>query len=76
MTRLMLSHGLRRQRCSDYSVLFLCTCSVSRLSLPVPRAPLSSPPSPFAAGRPLLISNLALHWVNDLPGALGQIKQV
>lgn len=21
-------------------------------------------------------SNLALHWVNDLPGALGQIKQV
>lgn len=24
----------------------------------------------------LVLSNLDLHWVNDLPGALGQIKQV
>lgn len=32
---------------------------------------------PFAAGSfDLVLSNLALHWVNDLPGALGQIKQV
>lgn len=32
---------------------------------------------PFAPGSfDLVLSNLALHWVNDLPGALGQIKQV
>lgn len=32
---------------------------------------------PFAGGSfDLVLSNLALHWVNDLPGALGQIKQV
>lgn len=32
---------------------------------------------PFPAGSfDLILSNLALHWVNDLPGALGQIKQV
>lgn len=32
---------------------------------------------PFApASFDLVLSNLALHWVNDLPGALGQIKQV
>ena len=32
---------------------------------------------PFVPGSfDLVLSNLALHWVNDLPGALGQIKQV
>lgn len=32
---------------------------------------------PFPPGSfDLVLSNLALHWVNDLPGALGQIKQV
>ncbi|CAM9459635.1 unnamed protein product [Hapterophycus canaliculatus] len=31
---------------------------------------------PFPPGSfDLVLSNLALHWVNDLPGALGQIKQ-
>ena len=32
---------------------------------------------PFAAGRfDLVLSNLSLHWVNDLPGALLQIRHV
>ncbi|CAM9498829.1 unnamed protein product [Scytosiphon promiscuus] len=31
---------------------------------------------PFPPGSfDLVLSNLSLHWVNDLPGALGQIKQ-
>jgi SAM-dependent methyltransferase len=31
---------------------------------------------PFAPGRfDLIVSNLSLHWVNDLPGALIQIRQ-
>lgn len=32
---------------------------------------------PFTDGRfDLVVSNLALHWVNDLPGALAQIRRV
>jgi SAM-dependent methyltransferase len=32
---------------------------------------------PFASGRfDLVISNLSLHWVNDLPGALLQIRRI
>jgi len=30
---------------------------------------------PFAGGFDLVISNLSLHWVNDLPGALVQIRR-
>ena len=44
---------------------------------PAPRAVADEEALPFAAASfDLVLSNLALHWTNDLPGALLQIRQV
>jgi NADH dehydrogenase [ubiquinone] 1 alpha subcomplex assembly factor 5 len=63
------SGGIAFMVASDPSAGFLA-------SLPGPRIVAEAETLPFAPGRfDLVVSNLALHWVNDLPGALLQLRQ-
>lgn len=72
--------GLLARELRDSSgIAFLVTSDPSAGFLagrPGPRLVADAEALPFAPGSfDLVVSNLALHWVNDLPGALLQLRQ-
>ena len=70
LARLLLASGQVGQ------VFAIDPSSALALRLPVVAAAADDEALPFAsASLDLVISSLALHWVNDLPGALAQIRQ-
>ncbi len=66
--------GTERVIQSDLSPAFAATARAANRFFPTVAA--DDEALPFATGSfDLIVSNLALHWVNDLPGALIQIRR-
>jgi SAM-dependent methyltransferase len=70
-TRLKGRFGVERLVAADLSPAMACLAGAADLRVAADEEML-----PFAASRfDLVVSNLSLHWVNDLPGALLQIRR-
>lgn len=67
--RLRGRHGIETLISTDFAPAFARRCTGAALAC-------DEEALPFAAGSlDLVVSSLALHWVNDLPGAFVQIRQ-
>jgi NADH dehydrogenase [ubiquinone] 1 alpha subcomplex assembly factor 5 len=70
--------GILSRRLNERGIRFVVAADVSEEMLkhaPAPRVAADEEFLPFAPGSfDLIVSNLSLQWVNDLPGALMQIK--